>query len=125
MRNIKHYLINLLAILFFLIANHTIFAIEYGQEHRSDISKTGIYVENVNLFLSENGKVQIENSGFEKEGDFVGGSEATGNAATAYFQKNGAYVVKDNVTNEVIQISNILDPNWIPDATIINPFIPN
>jgi hypothetical protein len=51
-------------------------------------------------------------------------NRATGNVATAYFQKNGSYIVKDNITNEVIQISNRLDPNWIPDATIINPFIP-
>lgn len=54
----------------------------------------------------------------------VATNRATGNAATAFFQKNGAYVVKDNVTNQVIQISNKLDPKWIPDATIINPFIP-
>src|SRR5690606_14125171 len=51
-------------------------------------------------------------------------NRATGNAATAYFQKNGSYIVKDNVTNQVIQISNRLDPKWIPDATIINPYIP-
>ncbi len=51
-------------------------------------------------------------------------NRATGNAATAYFQKDGSYVVRDNVTNHVIQISNKLDPKWIPDATIINPYIP-
>ena len=51
-------------------------------------------------------------------------NRATGNAATAYFQKNGSYIVKDNVTNEVVQISNRLDFNWIPDATIINPYTP-
>lgn len=51
-------------------------------------------------------------------------NRASGNAATAYFNKKGAYVVKDNLTNEVIQVSNKLDPNWIPDATIINPYIP-
>ncbi len=54
----------------------------------------------------------------------VATNRATGNTATAYFQKNGSYIVKDNVTNHVIQISNRLDPKWIPDATIINPFIP-
>ena len=30
----------------------------------------------------------------------------------------------NNVSEEVIQISNRNDPNWIPDNTIINPFIP-
>ncbi len=54
----------------------------------------------------------------------VASNRATGNAATAYFQKNGSYIVKDNITNEIIQISNRLDPKWIPDATIINPYIP-
>jgi Colicin E5 ribonuclease domain len=51
-------------------------------------------------------------------------NRATGNAATAFFEKSGSYVVKDNVTNQVIQISNKLDSKWIPDATIINPYIP-
>ncbi|MEJ5092829.1 hypothetical protein GEO21_22545 [Sphingobacterium faecium] len=50
-------------------------------------------------------------------------NRATGNASTAYFEKSGSYVVKDNVTNEIIQISNRLDPKWIPDETIINPYI--
>lgn len=51
-------------------------------------------------------------------------NKATGNAATAYFDKSGAYVIKDNITNEIIQISNKFDPKWIPDATIINPYMP-
>jgi len=51
-------------------------------------------------------------------------NRATGNAATAFFTKEGAYVVRDNVTGQIIQVSNRLDPRWIPDATIINPYIP-
>jgi hypothetical protein len=51
-------------------------------------------------------------------------NRANGNAATAYFNKNGSHVVRDNVTGQVIQISNRNDPNWIPDSTIINPYIP-
>ena len=51
-------------------------------------------------------------------------NRATQHAATAYFTKEGFYVVKDNITNEVIQISNRLDPGWVPDATIVNPFKP-
>ena len=44
--------------------------------------------------------------------------KATGNAATAYFTSSGAYVVIDNITKEIIQISNRYDPNWIIDSTI-------
>ena len=45
-------------------------------------------------------------------------NRATGNAATAFFDEGGAYVVKDNVTNEIIQISNKNDLNWIMDSSI-------
>ncbi len=50
-------------------------------------------------------------------------NKATGNAATAYFTKEGGYVVKDNITSEVIKVSNKNDPNWIPDVSIINPHL--
>lgn len=48
-------------------------------------------------------------------------NKATGNAATAIFTgpgATGAYVVIDNVTKEIIQISDRFDPNWIIDQTI-------
>ncbi len=45
-------------------------------------------------------------------------NKATGNAATAYFTSTGAYIVIDNITKEIIQISNIFDPNWVVDVTI-------
>ena len=45
-------------------------------------------------------------------------NKATGNVATAYFTSSGAYVVIDNVTKEIVQLSNINDPNWVVDATI-------
>jgi hypothetical protein len=48
-------------------------------------------------------------------------NKATGNTATAYFTKEGSYVVRDNVTGEIIQISNRFDPKWIPDKSIVNP----
>jgi serine/threonine protein kinase len=48
----------------------------------------------------------------------------TDNPATAYFNRDGSYVVVDNVTSDMIQISNRLDPNWIPDSYIVNPFRP-
>ena len=50
--------------------------------------------------------------------------KGTGNQATAYYHVNGSYVVVDDVTNEVVQISKWDFPEWIPDASIINPYIP-
>ena len=49
---------------------------------------------------------------------------ANNNPATAFFNRDGSYVVIDNITRVVIQVSNRFDPNWIPDPSIINPFIP-
>lgn len=45
-------------------------------------------------------------------------NRATGNAATAYFRPDGHYVVRDDVTTDIIQISNRNDPNWTPDPAI-------
>ena len=52
-------------------------------------------------------------------------NKATGEDATAYFNKDGSYVVKDNNSNDIIQISNKNDPNWVPDPTIKTPYKPN
>ena len=50
---------------------------------------------------------------------------ATGNSATVYYNQRGGYVIVDNVTNVVVQVSDNLYPSsWIPDPNIINPFIP-
>ncbi len=35
--------------------------------------------------------------------------------------RRGSYVVRDNNTGDVIQISNKNDPHWVPDQTIKNP----
>jgi len=51
-------------------------------------------------------------------------NRATGNDATAFFNLDGSHVIIDNITREVVQISNRFDPAWIPDSSIINPFIP-
>jgi hypothetical protein len=45
-------------------------------------------------------------------------NRATGNAATAYFRFDGHYVVRDDVTSDIIQISNRNDPGWLPDPGI-------
>lgn len=51
-------------------------------------------------------------------------NKATGNAATAYYNKAGDYVVVDNITGELLQTSKFGDTGWIPDSTIINPYKP-
>ncbi|WP_129716182.1 colicin E5-related ribonuclease [Pedobacter sp. SYP-B3415] len=51
-------------------------------------------------------------------------NKANGNPSTEYFNRDGSYVVKDNKTGDIIQVSNWNDPNWVPDNTIANPFIP-
>jgi len=50
---------------------------------------------------------------------------ATGNSATVSYQKNGAYVIVDDVTNSIVQVSDARNPSsWITDSNIIDPFIP-
>lgn len=51
-------------------------------------------------------------------------NKANGNDATAYYNEDGSYVVVDDETNEVIQVSDKNDPNWIPDSSIENPYFP-
>ncbi|MEF2964205.1 colicin E5-related ribonuclease [Paenibacillus sp. M1] len=52
-------------------------------------------------------------------------NKANGEDATAYFNEDGSYVVVENNSEKVIQVSNKNDPLWIPDSTIKNPYIPN
>ena len=49
---------------------------------------------------------------------------ATQNSATVYYNKDGSYVILDDITNEIVQISNRYDPRWVPDANIQNPYKP-
>ncbi len=51
-------------------------------------------------------------------------NKAKNTPATAFFEKDGSHVVRDNITSEIIQISKRGDPNWMPDATIANPYKP-
>jgi RHS repeat-associated protein len=50
--------------------------------------------------------------------------KATGHSATAYYNKDGSYVVRNDVTGDVVQISKRGDPNWTPDSSIVNPYKP-
>ena len=52
-------------------------------------------------------------------------NKLTGEGAIAYFDESGSYIVLDEASKNVIQISNRLDPKWIPDPTIKNPYTPN
>lgn len=51
-------------------------------------------------------------------------NKANGNPATAYYDEQGNYVSVDNVTKQVIQVSNKNDPEWYPDSSIQDPYIP-
>ena len=51
--------------------------------------------------------------------------KANGNSATVYYKENGAYVVVDDVTKEVVQVSDNINPSaWTPDSGIIDPYKP-
>lgn len=51
-------------------------------------------------------------------------NKATGGRATAYYVKDGSYVVRDDTTKSIIQVSNRHDPGWVPDSTIQTPYRP-
>jgi hypothetical protein len=57
-------------------------------------------------------------------------NKATGGPATAYFRQDGHYVVRDDVTGDLLQMSHTgrkvgtAAGQWRPDTTIIDPYIP-
>ncbi|MCM1161736.1 MAG: hypothetical protein NC412_10975, partial [Roseburia sp.] len=55
----------------------------------------------------------------------VSTNKATGNSATVFYTKQGSYVIVDNVTKEIVQISDNINPStWIPDTSIVDPYNP-
>ncbi len=44
-------------------------------------------------------------------------NRANGNPVTYYYRSDGHYVVIDNITHEVVQISDTNKPNWIDNMT--------
>lgn len=44
--------------------------------------------------------------------DAINGFYAMSKAATAYINKDGSYVVRNNKTGDIVQISNRNNPNW-------------
>lgn len=50
---------------------------------------------------------------------------ATGNSATDYYTKQGSYVIVDDVTKAVVQVGDNINPStWVPDSSIVDPYIP-
>lgn len=55
----------------------------------------------------------------------VSTNKATGNSATVYYNEAGGYVIIDDITKAVVQVSDNINPStWIPDPSIINPYKP-
>ena len=48
-------------------------------------------------------------------------NKATGGKASAFFAADGSYVVRDNATGSIIQVSDKTKPGWVPDQSITNP----
>jgi hypothetical protein len=52
-------------------------------------------------------------------------NKANGNPAAAYFNQDGSYVIRDDVTGVLVQLSDRTNSqNWIPDDAIVDPYIP-
>jgi RHS repeat-associated protein len=52
-------------------------------------------------------------------------NKSNGNPATAYFNQDGSHVIRDDITGDLIQLSDRNNPqSWIPDPVIIDPYIP-
>ena len=52
-------------------------------------------------------------------------NKGTGNPATAFFNQDGSHVIRDNITRELVQLSDRMNPgSWIPDPVIVNPYRP-
>ena len=53
-------------------------------------------------------------------------NKATGNAATVFYTQQSSYVIVDDVTKAIVQISDNINPStWAPDLSIVDPYIPN
>ena len=51
-------------------------------------------------------------------------NRAERSAATAYYTKEGAYVVVDDISGKIVQVSDKNSLDWIPDRDIIDPYKP-
>ena len=56
----------------------------------------------------------------------TGINKATGNSATVFYTQQGSYIIVDDVTKAIVQISDNINPStWIPDLSIVDPYIPD
>lgn len=51
--------------------------------------------------------------------DRRGYTDGSGESATAYFDKDDNYVVVNDHTRSVVQVSNKKDPDWKPDSSFV------
>lgn len=53
-------------------------------------------------------------------------NKATGNSATVFYTQQGSYVIVDDITKAIVQISDNINPStWAPDLSIVDPYIPD
>ena len=51
-------------------------------------------------------------------------NKATGNPATVFYTQRGSYVIVDDITKQIVQISDNINPStWVPDTSIVDPYI--
>ncbi len=52
-------------------------------------------------------------------------NRSTGNPATAFFNQDGSHIIRDDITAELVQMSDRLNPDsWMPDPVIVDPYLP-
>lgn len=83
-----------------------------GAKNSSYLSRRGWTLDSINEVYSN---PYTTRTAFDK---------ATGQSATAYYNRAGDYVVVNDITNELVQLSEYGNAAWIPDSTIINPYKP-
>lgn len=73
---------------------------------------------------STSGVIQYLLNGGDVVGEVRNGAVETTylRGVTAYYNRAGDYVVRDDCTGMIIQISKYGDSNWIPDDSIKNPY---
>lgn len=53
-------------------------------------------------------------------------NKATGNPSTVYYNKTVRYVIIDDVTNAIVQVSDNVNPSaWAPDPSLVDPYLPD
>ena len=92
--------------------------------YRDAGGETGTITEKISNQMGERGWTEKTIANTQKSAIHTSKAlnKATGNPATAYFNADGSHVVVDDITKEIIQISDKNDLGWIPDLTIQKPY---